>query len=243
MQNPLTSLTHRERFGLAVAVAVLSLFGIGSTLWRSQAAPLEPTTTFAAEVRPTNRPTAPPTPATPPSPKPLTFVVIYVSGAVKKPGIYTLPQGARLHQAIQKAGGFGRGAQEDALNLAGFLQDADQVHVPLKQESSTPTSTRVATSNGQGRVLGKQATTTVTPTHTQTSLNGGKFHTPGEGHIKLNSAPLEELQRLPGVGPSTAQSIVDYRQQHGSFQELEELKEVRGIGEKKFAKMEPFLTL
>ena len=70
-----------------------------------------------------------------------------------------------------------------------------------------------------------------------------KLHNPGDGKIKLSSATREDLQKLPGVGPSTAQSILDYRKESGGFKELEELKEVRGIGEKKFAKMQPFLSL
>ena len=254
MQNPLASLTHRERFGLAVAVSVLTLFGIGGTLWRSSAAPLQPAAVFPAKERlraspsaSRASPSASPAPLASPTPKLAAPLVVYVSGAVKKPGVYSLPPGARLHQAIQKAGGFRSGAQEDALNLAGFLQDADQLHVPLKQQTpplpqvvSVPPSAQQA----RGRVLGRALPVALDPTTTtHASGSGGKLHSPSEGKVKLNGAALDDLQRLPGVGPSTAQSILDYRQQHGNFQELEELKEVRGIGEKKFAKMEPFLTL
>jgi competence protein ComEA len=251
MQNPLTSLTHRERFGLAVAVSALTLFGIGSTYWRTHAAPLQPTVFPAGATRTPATP-APSTPSPVPqvaaTPKPLSSLVVYVSGAVKKPGVYTFPAGARLHQAIQKAGGFKSNAQEEALNLAGFLQDADQVHVPVKvalTTSPTVLQTPQTSKGSQGRVLGKSKVAVKAPEAMQASQSESstKFHTPGEGKVKLNSATLEELQKLPGVGPSTAQSILEYRQQNNTFKELEEIKEVRGIGEKKFAKMQPFLSL
>jgi competence protein ComEA len=253
MQNPLTSLTHRERLGLVVAIGALALFGIGSSLRRTSAAPLQPTT-IPAGGHPSPAPSASPAPQvtpTSPSPKPAAPLMVYVSGAVKHPGVYSFPPGARLHQAIQKAGGFKSGAQEDALNLAGYLEDADQIHVPLTLPKTpsmapvsvvaTPVSTSTGQSRGKGRLLGKPMASS--PVSASPTSSVAKFHTPGEGKIKLNSATLDELQKLPGVGPSTAQSILAYRQQSGSFKELEELKEVRGIGEKKFAKMQPFLAL
>jgi competence protein ComEA len=255
MQNPLTSLTHRERLGLVVAISALALFGIGSSLRRTSAAPLQPTT-IPAGGRPSPAPSASPAPkATPttPSPKPTAPLVVYVSGAVKHPGVYSFPPGARLHQAIQKAGGFKSGAQEDTLNLAGYLEDADQIHVPLTVQKTSPmapvpvlantVSASISTgqSRGKGRLLGKPLVSL--PVSASPVSSATKFHTPGEGKIKLNSATLDDLQKLPGVGPSTAQSILAYRQQSGGFKELEELKEVRGIGEKKFAKMQPFLAL
>nr|WP_309696366.1 helix-hairpin-helix domain-containing protein [Armatimonas sp.] len=238
MQNPLTSLTHRERTGLTVAVGTLALFGAGSTLYRSRAAPLQPTvfppTPQAASAPPTTITSPKPTPQAPSR-----SVLVYVSGAVVRPGIYSLPPGQRLYHAIQKAGGFKSGAQQDALNLAAYLQDADQIHVPL--HSTTATSVPSAVPHlGGARVLGKAQSTS--PTARPESASS-KFHNPGDGKIKLSSATLEDLQKLPGVGPSTAQSILDYRKANGGFKELEELKEVRGIGEKKFAKMQPFLTL
>jgi competence protein ComEA len=252
MNNPLTSLTHRERLGLVVAATTLLLFGAGSTLWRAQSAPLQPTTAtvFPAGARTLPSSLAPspsPGPKTTPTPRPVISLVVYVSGAVKKPGVYSLTKGARLYHALQKAEGFKPGAQEDALNLAGYLEDADQVHVPLKATAPSQTlpTAQQAPRSAQGRVLGKSvlAPKAATGSTTSPSPSGEKFHAPGDGKVKLNAATTEELQKLPGVGPSTAQSILDYRQAHGAFKELEEIKEVRGIGEKKFAKMEPFLSL
>ncbi|WP_395095101.1 helix-hairpin-helix domain-containing protein [Armatimonas sp.] len=235
MQNPLTSLTHRERTGLAVAVSILALFGVGSTLYRSSAAPLQPTVFPLV-------PSAPQTPIASPKPTPKApsrSVVVYVSGAVLRPGVYSLPPGQRLYHAVQKAGGFKSGAQQDALNLAAYLQDADQIHVPLHSTTATTVPSTAPHLAGV-RVLGRAQSTSPT---TRPESASSKFHNPGDGKIKLSSATLEDLQKLPGVGPSTARSILDYRKESGGFKELEEVKEVRGIGEKKFAKMQPFLTL
>ncbi|MBB6050963.1 helix-hairpin-helix domain-containing protein [Armatimonas rosea] len=246
MQNPLASLSHRERFGLAVAVGVLLLFGLGSAAYRSRATPLEPTV-LKAGARPT--PTAPP-PLSPSTPRPTpaaTELVVYVSGAVKRPGVYTFRPGQRLFHAIQRAGGFQSNAQQEALNLADHLKDADQLHVPTRQAVAQPQVSSSPPGIGS-RVLGKAQpvpppVSAPAATHPSSHGSAGKFHTPGEGLVKLNNATLADLQKLPGVGPSTAQSILDYRQSNGGFKELEELKEVRGIGEKKLEKMRPFLTL
>lgn len=220
MQNPLASLTHRERFGLAVFASALVLFGVGSALYHPAAAPLEPL------VRTTPSPLPSLTPA--PNPAPLPELVVYVTGAVKKPGIYRFPSGTRLYQAVQKAGGFRKSAQQEALNLAAPLKDAQQVHVPTQGAPSLAPVTALAPLAS-------------TPHESSTTVK--KLHTPGEGKVALNAATLEELQRLPGIGPSMAQRILDYRQQNGQFQELAQLREVKGIGEKTFAKLEPFLSL
>lgn len=234
MQNPLASLTYRERFGLAVAAGVLTLFGIGSSVYRSRATPLEPTVVPLASPRP-----SPPTPAPSlsPSPKPAPPVelVVYVSGAVKRPGVYSFRSGQRLYQAIQRAGGFKSGAQQDALNLADHLKDAQQVHVPTHQAPTLP-ALRALTPRAANTGQGPAGSSSAAPAP-------GKLHSPSEGVVRLNQATQEELERLPGVGPSTAQSILEYRKTSNGFKELDELKEVRGIGEKKFEKMRPFLTL
>ena len=225
MQNPLSSLTHRERFGLAVLASALVLFGIGSFFFRSTAAPLEPTLIKTGTLRPSPASTAStpsPHPSVPPE------LVVYVTGAVRSPGIYTFSPGARLYHAIGKAGGFKKDAQREALNLAGFLKDTDHLHVPAQGAAALPS---LATS----RAL---PPATIPPPH-----SSGKLHSPGEGKVHLNTATLQELQKLPGIGPSMAQRILDYRQANGVFQELVQLKEVRGIGEKTFVKLEPFLAL
>ena len=228
MQNPLSSLTHRERFGLVVLASAAVLLGMGSFFYRSTASPLEPKATKLVPSTPSPAASPVPRPTAPPA------LVVYVTGAVRAPGIYSLPSGARLYQAIYKAGGFRKEAQREALNLASFLKDAEQVHIPAR--GTSPLTAPVMT-----RALPETATST-SPAHAPLS-SGRKLHSPTEGRVNLNSATLEELQKLPGIGPSMAQRILDYRQANGNFQEILQLKEVRGIGEKTFAKLEPFLAL
>ena len=124
------------------------------------------------------------------------LIVIDVVGAVHRPGLYRVPHGARVADAVDRAGGVTRRAALDLLNLAAPVADGEQVVVPRRGAGATPTS-------------------------------GGS--TPA-GPVHLNTATLEQLDALPGVGPVTAQKILDYRQQHGAFSSLEELDAVPGIG-------------
>lgn len=136
-------------------------------------------------------------------------VTVHVAGAVRHPGVYRLKEGSRVQQAVRSAGGATRGAFLDALNLAGKLEDGRQIVVPR----------RVAGGAAGSPAVGVVATPSGAP----------------EIPIDLNTAPLEVLDTLDGVGPATAQKILDYREKHGGFGSVEELGEVSGIGEKRLA--------
>jgi len=136
-------------------------------------------------------------------------LVIDVEGKVKHPGIVTLPRGARVHHAIARAGGVVDGADTANLNLARVLADGEQVIVGA------------APAAGGSAAVGAASGTTAGAT---TSAQGG-------GRVSLNSATLEQLDTLPGVGPVTAQAIIDFRTSHGGFQRVEDLLDVKGIGE------------
>jgi competence protein ComEA len=122
-------------------------------------------------------------------------VVVHVAGAVGNPGVYRLPGGSRVTDAVERAGGAASGASLDAINLAARLADGQQVVVP----SRTP---------------------------------GGDPAVPGaeDGPISLGTATLEQLDTIEGIGPVTAQDILDYRDEHGGLSSIEELDEVSGIG-------------
>lgn len=147
------------------------------------------------------------------TPSPPTDTVVHVTGAVHSPGIISLAAGARLAEAIEKAGGATENADTSQINLARLVQDGEQILVPTK--SSTPTDT---------------PTTSSAPTNTT-------------GKISINTATAQQLQSLPGVGPALAQRIIDYRTQKGQFRKLDQLKNVSGIGEKMFAKIKDSITL
>lgn len=133
---------------------------------------------------------------------PAQLLVVHVVGAVRRPGLYRLDQGDRIADAVRRAGGAARAADLSAINLAAPLADGAQVVVPrrLPQPSG-------AASAGAGPVSSAPA-----------------------GPVHLNTATLEQLDELPGVGPVTAQKILDYRAEHGAFSSVDELDAIPGIG-------------
>ncbi|WCD96795.1 ComEA family DNA-binding protein [Streptomyces sp. HUAS 31] len=138
-------------------------------------------------------------------------IVVDVGGKVREPGIHRLPAGSRVADALRAAGGVRPGTNTDTLNRARFLVDGEQVIV------GAPAAP--APEAGAGTGVGGAAA-------------------PGAGPaapIPLNTATVEQLDTLPGVGPVLAQHIIDYRTQHGGFRSVDELREVNGIGDRRFA--------
>jgi competence protein ComEA len=129
------------------------------------------------------------------------LVVVDVVGAVRRAGVYRLPQGSRIGDALARAGGATRKAELDLVNLAAPLADGSQIIVPV----------RTGAAHGAG---------------------GGGSSAPA-GPVHLNSATEADLDALPGVGPVTAQKILDFRQHHGAFGSVDELDAIPGIGPKR----------
>lgn len=137
------------------------------------------------------------------------MVVVDVTGAVRRPGVYTLRQGARIAEAISRAGGMTRHADSSLVNLAAPLADGEQVLVPARA--------------GAGAGVGGAAVAAV----------GSSPASP----VDLNTATVEQLDALPGIGPVTAQKIVDYRTQHGPFTSVDDLDAIPGIGPARIANL------
>ena len=131
-------------------------------------------------------------------------LVVHVAGAVRHPGVYRLRAGARVADALERAGGARRRADLGAVNLAAELQDGRQVLVPLRARGGG-----VATAAAAAAAPGVP--------------------------LDLNTATVEQLDELDGIGPATAQQIVAYREAHGGFGSVEELDQVPGIGETRLA--------
>jgi competence protein ComEA len=129
--------------------------------------------------------------------------VVDVVGAVRRPGLYRLQQGARIADAVARAGGPTAKADLALINLAAPLADGEQVVVP-KRGAAAPSGAPSGT--------------------------GGSAGVPSSGAVHLSTATLEQLDSLPGIGPVTAQKILDYRQKHGAFTSVDELDAVPGIG-------------
>ena len=148
-------------------------------------------------------------------------VTVFVGGAVRQPGLYTLPQGERIDAALAAAGGLADDAAPEGLNRAVRLRDEAQIVVPRRGEP-TATQTRASTAP-----VSTAPATLASPRPSSTPLPTGP--------IDVNHASATELERLPGVGPKLAQAIVDYRAEHGPFAGPAQLAEVKGISERLIA--------
>jgi competence protein ComEA len=134
-------------------------------------------------------------------------VVVDVVGAVRRPGLYRLPQGSRIADAVSHAGGATGRAELSQVNLAAPLADGEQVVVP-KRGAPVPTGAGSATGTGSP-----------------------------SAPVQLSTATLEQLEALPGIGPVMAQKILDYRTKHGAFRSVDELDAVSGIGPKRLEQL------
>lgn len=224
---------------LVVAVFVLRA---GSRSVPLEAVALEPGSMSTSPGAPTTpRPTGGPAPgpsaSTGATPSAVALPMrVHVLGAVRRPGVVTLPTGARVADALAKAGGLLSRAAPGELNLAAPLADGDQVVIgttdhPRGEVNHPGQSGSNATGGG-------------------TSGSGGTSGGPGNSGggdagalVNLNTATAEQLDSLPGVGPVTAQHILDWREQHQRFSRVEELQEVDGIGPKTYAQLSQHVTV
>jgi competence protein ComEA len=197
--------------GLAVALAaVVTAIWLAAQRPHSLAVPARPSISGAASpvgsaaLLPSAGPVASSTPA---------IVVVDVAGKVRRPGLYRLPSGSRVDDAVRRAGGTLRGVDLSSLNLAARVVDGQQILVGAPAVAPAPAP-------------------------------AGSAGTPAmaAGPVSLNSATLEQLEALPGVGPVLAQHIVDWRSAHGGFTSVEQLNDVPGIGEVKFADLRSLVT-
>lgn len=148
-------------------------------------------------------------------------IVVHVAGEVNVPGVYSLAAGSRMVDALDAAGGPTNRADLEVINLATPITDATQIYVPARNQTARPTFRRPQPGVNGGVNSGATG---------QTDDQQG-------GVININRASAAELEQLPGVGPATAQAIIDYRTSNGPFATPEDLLEVKGIGPAKFASM------
>lgn len=149
-----------------------------------------------------------------PTPHP---ILIHVAGAIAQPGVYTLEAGSRVQDAVQAAGGLLPGADLRGVNLAAVMQDGERVTIPTTPPTPLPGSLEDLSEDSR-------STTILYP-------------------INLNTATQAELESLPGIGPITAQKIIQYREQNGPFIKIEDLLKVPGIGPKTFEEIKSLITV
>ena len=143
-------------------------------------------------------------------------IMVDVAGAVVNPSVVELPEGSRVFEAIEKAGGLTAEADTGTINQAEILTDGQKIYIPTKQEMKNG-------NGGSGISVGSASV--------QSSL------------ININTADSADLQEIPGVGPATAEKIISYRNENGKFNKIEDIKNVSGIGDKTFEKMKKKITV
>lgn len=179
--------------------------------------------TLAQRTRPASieilppEPTATAAPSATPGP-----LRVYVTGAVNFPAVYELPVGSIVADVVRAAGDFTEDAAREWINLALPVSDGMQVHVPALPAE------------------GAEAQAPSSPPVTPALLTAAEA---APGLVNVNTAGVEELDTLPGIGPATAQNIIDHRQTNGPFQTIEEILDVSGIGPAKFEQIKELITV
>ena len=149
-------------------------------------------------------------------------IAIHIIGEVKNEGLIYLPEGSRVADAIQEAGGETKEADLSQVNLAYELQDGQKLYIPNKNEKI---EAYIINENGNNGVESEE-------------LEKG-----GKKKVNINTATQNELDELPGIGPAIAQRIIEYREENGNFQKIEDLQNVKGIGDAKYEEIKESVTV
>lgn len=154
-------------------------------------------------------------------------IVIHITGQVKNPGLVYLDEGARIADAIKEAGGSTKDAALDKVNLAYVLEDGQKIYIPNKNEKISEIQ-YIITDSGEN---------VLKDTGKESNVKGGIKK------VNINSANQEELETLPGVGPSLAVRIIEYRNSNGKFEKVEDVQNVKGIGDSKFTNIKEYICI
>ena len=166
-------------------------------------------------------------------------IVVHISGAVNIEVIVELEAGSRIANAIEKVGGVKENADMTDINLAYPLEDGMKIHIPTKEETE-------ANKNNENMIDESYVTSSsggVSSKEDTNSTQGSSSTSTSNEKVNINTATQEELDTLPGIGPSIASKIIDYREQNGKFNSIEEIKEVSGIGDAKYEKIKDSITI
>ena len=153
-------------------------------------------------------------------------VVVHVIGEINNPGVVTLPEGSRIIDAINMAGGKTEEADLSKINLAYIVEDGTQIYIPRINENLNQVNL-ISDGAGVGVVI------------TDSNVEENEVN----AKVNINTASKEKLETLPGVGETTAQKIIDYRETNGKFKTIEDIKNVSGIGDAKYESLKDKITV
>ena len=150
-------------------------------------------------------------------------VYVDISGEVKKPGVYEVSSDSRIFEVIEKAGGLTGKADTGTINQAELVKDGQKIVISRKGDNRNVSGSNMA--------------------DTSSRSTGASHNGTAQGKININSADVNELQKIHGVGPATAEKIIKFRSSNGNFRVIEDLKKVNGIGNKTFEKIKDYITV
>ena len=148
-----------------------------------------------------------------------TGIFVHIDGWIQNPGVYEIKENDRVNAIIEKAGGLKEGASIKSINLAARLSDGDKIYIPNREEEK-----QIETTEVKGN-------------------NTGTVKITKNSKININKASITELKQITGIGESTANKIIDYRENVGKFKKIEDLKEVKGIGDSKYESIKDKITI
>ena len=155
-------------------------------------------------------------------------IIVYITGAVANEGIYELDENSRIADCIEKAGGLSTDANIKNINLAYLLEDGMKIYIPkISDSNQTEDETSIYVSNDNEENKSNENNTNINK----------------ENKININTATQTELETLPGIGPSTATKIINYRKEKGKFKDIEDIKNVRGIGDSKYKQIKDLIKI
>lgn len=155
------------------------------------------------------------------------LVIIHITGSVKNPGIVKLKEGSRIEDAIEAAGGLTENADITKVNLAYVVEDGTKIKIPSTSEEDIGDEDIINSKSGDNIIIEENTVSSNNSTQT----------------ININKATEKEFETLPGIGPSLASKIIEYRNQNGKFESIEDIKNVNGIGDNKYEKIKDLITV
>ena len=155
------------------------------------------------------------------------IVIIHITGSVKNPGIVKLKEGSRIEDAIESAGGLTENADITKVNLAYVVEDGTKIKIPSASEEDIGDEDIIDSKSGDNIIIKENTVSSNNSTQT----------------ININKATEKEFETLPGIGPSLASKIIEYRNQNGKFESIEDIKNVNGIGDNKYEKIKDLITV